>query len=208
MGATIAVLIGFGFGATIWHAPEWLVLSVILVGVLLRIQYKSAYNLFRSYELEILDDTIERRQAGLPTVTIRWDEIRSVQFHLDGTTCVTHIDGERAVGVPTVVESHAELLESIENQAPVSVPPPPARIHPALLNLLIFLPVPVVWALWNIDHPELALGLGIALTAMLVWSGYKVWTNLLLPMPIRRGSLLLTFVVWMVIHRTWSLWSR
>jgi len=170
----VALLLNAGHGATIGS----LVAAAMVIGLYLaymviamprRLRARMA-NVWKTYEIEIGPNFILRRQAGLPDLCVRFDDLKRIE-HMPGRYLRVFGNGvDRIIWIPVSIENFEEIFMELSTVTKV------IERHVEFWKLQAFY-----------------MGLGLAAFAVMLWAH---WPWVVIPLAVVLSALIVGIFVW------------
>lgn len=179
------VVLGIVKGATAFVIPVGLIMVAYMAFLTVwyphRLRQQSEKHR-ETYDLEIGNDYLTRRQANLPDLRLPFDEVQAVERVQGRDLRVIGTAKSQVIVIPEAIEHFEQVLETLSSVHPIRVrtAQPRWRLRAMAAGLLVY--ITMIWS----TSPIVVIPLSLAMSLVLVWAFFWIQRNPNIPLSRKR----------------------
>jgi hypothetical protein len=187
-------------GDTWWYIAPIL---IVFYGFSFYRSFKKQKQYAQSFCITISDNEITREQLNMRPLTINFMEIKEIIKSKNGHYIIKGAGSKDVIYIANWIDNTGELEQRLQAFAPIKVrEKDPWRQK--FKWVLMILAIGMMVALYTLDNKIIVGISGTALTGLMIWIIYQVFTNKNIPISTRRAAWVLFIILASIVYATFG----
>ncbi|GEM_PF-2586143 len=200
----ILIMVLFIIGIEDVTFPYLMVLVIGALAFALYNQVRKQRKIWETFELEMTEDEMIRRQRNHKDICIRKNEVTQIIRIMNGGLCIKGKDRFNAIFIPGKLEQEEDLLSIISEIGEIKEAKESQGLRKLLFFMIPFMALMVVF--YISENKYLITGSGMIIVAFMCYSSYALWKTKMFNKKLKYSLIFLPVIILAFLYRIVVLW--